>query len=197
VSTTTGAGRNVALAQIRVPENVRALDPEHVKALAGSIKIQGMLVPVVVREDGNDRFELVAGFHRIAAAKTLGLVDVPAVIRDVETEAADRAVENITSCRRRHDVIYADGVVMPMSELKCPTGRFQPGGEVGIRTWADPGSQAAADDLAEVGAAAPVRKASARPAPGDTLAFRPLRARTECARRRSHFVEKRHSRTRL
>ena len=88
-------GRRVALDEIRVPENVRALDPEHVKALAGSIKLQGMLVPVVVRDDGNG-FELVAGFHRIAAAQTLGLADVPVVVRDVETEDADRAVENIT-----------------------------------------------------------------------------------------------------
>jgi hypothetical protein len=54
-----------------------------------------MLVPVVVR-DGDDGFELVAGFHRIAAAKTLGLTDVPIVVRDVDTEDADRAVENIT-----------------------------------------------------------------------------------------------------
>jgi ParB-like chromosome segregation protein Spo0J len=64
-------GRHIALDEIRVPENVRALDPEHVKALAGSIKLQGMLVPVVVRDDG-DGFELVSGFHRIAAAHTLG-----------------------------------------------------------------------------------------------------------------------------
>ncbi len=88
-------GRHIALDEIRVPENVRALDPEHVKALAGSIKLQGMLVPVVVRDAGNG-FELVAGFHRIAAAKTLGLIDVPVVVRDVDTEDADRAVENIT-----------------------------------------------------------------------------------------------------
>ena len=92
----TDAGRHVALDQIRVPDNVRALDAEHVKALAGSIKLQGMLVPVVVRDDGDGRFELVAGFHRIAAAKTLGLVEVPVVVRDVETEDADRAVENVT-----------------------------------------------------------------------------------------------------
>jgi hypothetical protein len=45
---------------------------------------------------------------------------VPVVVRDVDTEDADRAVENITSCRRRHDVINADRVVMPMSVLKCP-----------------------------------------------------------------------------
>jgi ParB/RepB/Spo0J family partition protein len=112
-------GRQVALDRIRVAENVRTLDDAHVQALAGSIKLQGMLVPVVVREDG-DGFELVAGFHRIAAARSLGLAEVPVVVRDAETEDADRAVENITSCRRRHDVINADRVVMPMSELKAP-----------------------------------------------------------------------------
>jgi ParB family chromosome partitioning protein len=88
------AGRRIALADIRVPENVRALDA-HVRALAGSIALQGMLVPVVVRGDG-DGFELVAGFHRIAAARSLGLAAVPVVIRDAETEDADRAVEKIT-----------------------------------------------------------------------------------------------------
>jgi ParB-like nuclease domain len=107
-------GRRIALGEIRVPENVRSLDDAHVQALAGSIALQGMLVPLVVRGDG-DGFELVAGFHRIAAARSLGLADVPVVVRDVETEDADRAVENITSCRRRHDVIYADRMVMPTS----------------------------------------------------------------------------------
>ena len=47
------AGRQVALEQIRVPDNVRALDDAHVQALAGSIALQGMLVPVVVRGDGD------------------------------------------------------------------------------------------------------------------------------------------------
>jgi ParB/RepB/Spo0J family partition protein len=95
-TTTHETGRHVALGEIRVPDNVRALDPGHVRALAGSIEMQGMLVPVVVRDDGTNGFELVAGFHRIAAAKSLGLADVPVVVRDVQTEDADRAVENIT-----------------------------------------------------------------------------------------------------
>ena len=94
-TTTQETERRIALGEIRVPENVRALDPGHVKALAGSIQLQGMLVPIVVRDDGENGFELVAGFHRIAAAKSLGLADVPAVVRDLETEDADRAVENI------------------------------------------------------------------------------------------------------
>src|SRR3954451_16388022 len=93
-TTTHETGRHVALVDIRVPENVRALDPEHVRALAGSIRLQGILVPVVVRNDG-DGFELVAGFHRVAAARSLDLAEVPVVVRDVQTEDADRAVENI------------------------------------------------------------------------------------------------------
>ena len=89
-------GRQVALDHIHVPENVRALDDAHVQALAGSIALQGMLVPVVVRDNG-DGFELVAGFHRIAAASVTrpdrGAGRRP---RRRQTEDADRAVENIT-----------------------------------------------------------------------------------------------------
>jgi ParB family chromosome partitioning protein len=82
------------LASIRIPENVRDLDQGHVDALARSIALQGMLVPVVVRPTEGG-FELVAGFHRAAAASQLGLEEIPIVVRDVETEDADRAVENI------------------------------------------------------------------------------------------------------
>jgi hypothetical protein len=35
-TTTQETGRQIALVDIRVPDNVRELDPEHVKALAGS-----------------------------------------------------------------------------------------------------------------------------------------------------------------
>ena len=81
-------GLTLALAQIHVPENVRPLNAEHVDALAASIALQGMLVPIVVCPVEADRaatgfeYELVAGFHRVAAANKLRLVEVPAVIRD-------------------------------------------------------------------------------------------------------------------
>jgi ParB-like chromosome segregation protein Spo0J len=95
---TAAGGLTLPLARIHVPENVRALNAEHVDALA----LQGMLVPIVVCPTQADvgatgfEYELVAGFHRVAAAGKLGLVEVPAVIRDSAGEAADRAVENIT-----------------------------------------------------------------------------------------------------
>ncbi len=99
-TTTTPSGALlVALDQIHVPANVRELDHAHVDALAGSIALQGMLVPVILTQtdatDPGARFLLVAGFHRVAAAHKLGLTELPAVIRDTELQAADRAVENI------------------------------------------------------------------------------------------------------
>ena len=48
-TTTTATDRNAALEEIHVANNVRALDADHVHALAGSMQLQGMLVPVVVR----------------------------------------------------------------------------------------------------------------------------------------------------
>ena len=68
MSTIQESGQRIALDRIRVPDNVRSLDEAHVQALAGSIALQGVLVPLVVRPDG-DAFGLVAGFHRLAAAR--------------------------------------------------------------------------------------------------------------------------------
>lgn len=94
MSTTMTSARTVARERIHLPDNVRVLDEAHVQALAGSIKLKGMLVPVVVRERDED-FELVAGFHRMAAATAIDLAEVPYVLRGAEHEHADRAVENI------------------------------------------------------------------------------------------------------
>lgn len=94
MSTTVTSARTVALQRIHIPENVRGLDETHVQALAGSIELLGMLEPILVCKRGDD-FELVAGFHRMAAATALGLPEVPIVERDAISKDADRAGENI------------------------------------------------------------------------------------------------------
>ena len=97
-TTSTPAGAlTVPVQEIRAPENVRELDPDHVDALAGSIALQGLLVPLVITADPDqpERWLLVAGFHRLAAARKLGLTAVPAVIREGDTEASDRGIENV------------------------------------------------------------------------------------------------------
>ena len=115
---------SIPLSKIRVKDNVRnELAAEDVDALAGSIQLLGVLQPVLVAplslEDQTDGFEfdLIAGYTRYAACQKLGLETIPATTRHASDQAADtaaaRAAENIASCRRRHDAINADHVVMP------------------------------------------------------------------------------------
>jgi ParB/RepB/Spo0J family partition protein len=89
------AERTIALELIDCPANVRELDLAHVDALAGSIALRGLIVPLVVRPAGEGRFTLVAGFHRHAACQRSGVDQVPVVVRDEDGESADRAAENV------------------------------------------------------------------------------------------------------
>jgi ParB/RepB/Spo0J family partition protein len=93
--TTFGGELRLALDDISVRENVRELDSAHVKSLAQSIALRGVLVPLIVRPVDAGH-ELVAGYHRIAACRLLDLPDVPVVVRDREGSSADSAAENVT-----------------------------------------------------------------------------------------------------
>ena len=60
--------------------------------LAASIKVQGVVQPIVVRpipgSGGEQRYEIVAGERRWRAAQLAGLGEVPAVVREIPDEAA-------------------------------------------------------------------------------------------------------------
>jgi len=94
MSTTAITITRVPLDKIDPGDNVRELDQEHVKALAGSIELRGLIVPLVVRPEG-DRFVLVAGHHRYAACKQLRLEEVEITLREHEGSSADSAAENV------------------------------------------------------------------------------------------------------
>lgn len=66
----------------------RDMHPEALEELAESIKVQGVMQPVVVRPIGEGRYELIAGERRWRATQLAGLDKIPAVIRDVPDEAA-------------------------------------------------------------------------------------------------------------
>jgi len=61
--------------------------PEALRELADSIKEQGIVQPLIVREHAG-QLELIAGERRWRAAQLLGLAEVPVIVR----EADDRAV---------------------------------------------------------------------------------------------------------
>ena len=66
----------------------RDMHQEALQELAESIKAQGVMQPIVVRPIGEDKYEIIAGERRWRATQLAGIDTIPAVIRDVNDEAA-------------------------------------------------------------------------------------------------------------
>jgi len=64
------------------------MDPERLQELADSIRAQGIIQPIIVREIGYNRYEIIAGERRWRAGQLAGLAEVPVVIKDIEDRAA-------------------------------------------------------------------------------------------------------------
>lgn len=64
------------------------IHPEELESLADSIRVQGILQPLVVRPLEEDRYEIIAGERRFRAAQLAGLVTVPVIVKDVSNESA-------------------------------------------------------------------------------------------------------------
>ncbi|MDE1894962.1 MAG: ParB/RepB/Spo0J family partition protein [Pseudomonadota bacterium] len=75
----------------------RHWNEEALDELAASIKAQGLIQPVVVRELGRNRYELIAGERRWRAAQRAQLGELPALVKQVPEEAvpAMALIENI------------------------------------------------------------------------------------------------------
>jgi len=73
------------------------MDPEALAELAGSIKAQGVMQPILVRPLEAGRYEILAGERRWRAARMAGLNEVPALVREVSDRhaAAIALIENL------------------------------------------------------------------------------------------------------
>ena len=70
---------------------------EALQELADSIKVQGVVQPIIVRLISTDKYEIIAGERRWRAAQLAGLDKVPVVIRQADSQAtlAMALIENI------------------------------------------------------------------------------------------------------
>jgi ParB family chromosome partitioning protein len=81
---------NVALTQLR-PGKYQPrtqMDPAAIAELAESIKVQGVIQPILARPLSDGRFEIIAGERRWRAAKLAGLDAIPVLVREVRDESA-------------------------------------------------------------------------------------------------------------
>ena len=95
-----GGVREVEIARIRPnPNQPRShFDEDALAELADSIAERGVLQPILLRPNGQEAFEIIAGERRWRAAQRAGLHVIPAVVRDGvdEEETAELAlIENI------------------------------------------------------------------------------------------------------
>lgn len=56
-------------------------DEEALNELADSIRVQGIIQPITVRQLGKDRYQLISGERRLQASKLIGMLHIPAYVR--------------------------------------------------------------------------------------------------------------------
>ena len=66
----------------------KVIDDDKMQDLVESIRVNGILSPVLVRPIGNDIYEMVSGHRRMHAATLLGMECIPAIIREMTDDEA-------------------------------------------------------------------------------------------------------------
>ncbi|WP_410499901.1 ParB/RepB/Spo0J family partition protein [Chitinibacter sp. S2-10] len=64
------------------------MNEEALEELANSIRAQGLMQPILVREIDVDQYEIIAGERRWRAAQLAGLSEIPALVREIADESA-------------------------------------------------------------------------------------------------------------
>lgn len=80
----------------------RPLDQEKIDSLAESMRVVGLLQPITVYTPDNANVELVAGAHRLEAAKRLGWEDIQAIF--IAGDEIDRELAEISENLHRIDL---------------------------------------------------------------------------------------------
>ena len=69
-------------------------DDEKMEELIESIRMQGILTPVLVRPDDTDGYEMISGHRRMHAAQRLGLETIPAIVKEMTDDESTIAMVN-------------------------------------------------------------------------------------------------------
>ena len=89
---------NVSLDLIKAKENQprKNFNENSIEELAHSISIHGVIQPIILRKVDN-HYEIIAGERRYRAARSIGLIEIPSIIRSIDDEKAAKLslIENI------------------------------------------------------------------------------------------------------
>ena len=84
--------KNISIEKLHPFENhpYKVQDNEEMDALAESIKVHGVVSPVIVRplENTTDEYEIISGHRRVMASRKAGITEVPALVVSLDRDAA-------------------------------------------------------------------------------------------------------------
>ena len=114
---------------------------ESMTEMADSVKQYGVLIPAIVRQKEDGRYEMVAGHRRKAACELAGKTKIPCVVRDLTLEEA--VVVMVDSNLQREQILPSEKafaykmklealrrqVGRPRKENGVPLGHHFPGGK--------------------------------------------------------------------
>ena len=84
--------KNISIEKLHPFENhpYKVQDNEEMETLAESIKIHGIVSPIIVRplENTTDEYEIISGHRRVMASRKAGITEVPALIVSLDRDAA-------------------------------------------------------------------------------------------------------------
>lgn len=99
--------KEIPVNKIKAVDNYRkTFNEASLKALASSIKKNGVLQPILVRPDG-DEYALIAGERRLRAAELAGLITIPCAI-NFELEEKDVIRQQIVENTQRENVQFME-----------------------------------------------------------------------------------------
>lgn len=102
----------------------KVVDDDKMQDLVESIRINGILSPVLIRPIGNDLYEMVSGHRRMHAAGILGMECVPAIIREMTDDEA--VVKMVDANIQREELLPSEKAFaykMKMEAVKRGAGR--------------------------------------------------------------------------
>jgi ParB family chromosome partitioning protein len=73
---------------------------EEIKSLAESIRSQGLLQPILVRQKGGNEYEIVSGERRFRATQELGRATIPCIVRQKLSDREMREVALVENIQR-------------------------------------------------------------------------------------------------
>lgn len=102
----------------------KVLDDEKMQDLIESVKLSGVLTPVLLRVDSNDEYEMISGHRRLHAAKMAGLNTIPAIVRELSDD--DAVIAMVDANIQREELLPSEKAFayrMKLEAMKRQAGR--------------------------------------------------------------------------